>query len=339
MFTSDKSQDAAAYVLAKFMSRPDLRTTNLPKFFEELFQMIKEEKKSGNNIKLLGVLKCLSSIYKYGKREDLLKYTLATLKTIISEDLLATSQLSLIRKFHIKIVQRVGITFFKQKVAKWRYERGSRVLMEKVNNQETVKPTKSQVADEVADDEMIPEEIEEIIEQLLTGLKGKLKLKKIKNNLKLTKFKNEDTDTIVRWSAAKGIGRITNRLPKEMAHDVLASVLDLFTFVEDDLAWHGGCLTIAELGRRGLLLPDQLKMVVPIVLKALVFDKKLGNYSLGRNVRDSACYVVWSLARAFEPDVIKPYVNQIAGTLLIVTIFDREVNCRRAASAAFQGNV
>lgn len=126
--------------------------------------MIKEEKKSGNNIKLLGVLKCLSSIYKYGKREDLLKYTLATLKTIISEDLLATSQLSLIRKFHIKIVQRVGITFFKQKVAKWRYERGSRVLMEKVNNQETVKPAKSQVADEVADDEMIPEEIEEIIE-------------------------------------------------------------------------------------------------------------------------------------------------------------------------------
>lgn len=158
------------------MSRPDLRTTNLPKFFEELFQMIKEEKKSGNNIKLLGVLKCLSSIYKYGKREDLLKYTLATLKTIISEDLLATSQLSLIRKFHIKIVQRVGITFFKQKVAKWRYERGSRVLMEKINNQETVKPAKNQAADEQADDEMIPEEIEEIIEHLLTGLKGKLKL-------------------------------------------------------------------------------------------------------------------------------------------------------------------
>ena len=74
-----------------------------------------------------------------------------------------------------------------------------------------------------------------------------------------------------------------------------------------------GCLAIAELGRRGLLLPQQLNQVVPIILKALVFDKKLGNYSLGRNVRDAACYVCWSLARAFEANIIQPYVNEIAG--------------------------
>lgn len=131
MFTSDKSQDACAYVLAKFMSRPDLKLTVLPGFIDRLFEMIRAEKKEGNNIKLLGALKCLSSIYKYGKREELLKYTLATLKLMIEQDLLATSQLAIIRKFHVKIVQRVGITFFKLKIAKWRYERGSRVLMEK----------------------------------------------------------------------------------------------------------------------------------------------------------------------------------------------------------------
>jgi tubulin-specific chaperone D len=112
-----------------------------------------------------------------------------------------------------------------------------------------------------------------------------------------------------------------------------------FTTTKKDSAWHGGCLAIAELGRRGLLLPQQLPIVVPMLLKALVFDKKLGNYSLGRNVRDAACYVCWSLARAFEADIIKPYVNQIAGALLIVTVFDREVNCRRAASASFQGKI
>jgi hypothetical protein len=51
---------------------------------------------------------------------------------------------------------------------------------------------------------------------------------------------------------------------------------------------------------------------VPIILKALVFDKKVGNFSIGQNVRDAACYVCWSFARAFEPSHIKPFVNDIA---------------------------
>jgi tubulin-specific chaperone D len=164
------------------MSRPDLKQVILPQFLDQLFQIIKDEKKSGNNIKLLGALKCLSSIYKYGKREDILKYTLSTLKTIIEQDLLASSQLAIIRKFHIKIVQRIGITFFKLKVAKWRYERGSRVLMEKINAKQDFQIKKKQDI-ENDDDEQIPGEIEDIIEQLLTGLKGKFLIFKTKKFL------------------------------------------------------------------------------------------------------------------------------------------------------------
>lgn len=52
-----------------------------------------------------------------------------------------------------------------------------------------------------------------------------------------------------RWSAAKGIGRITGRLPKELADDVVTSVLELFSLRESDSAWHGGCLALAELGK------------------------------------------------------------------------------------------
>ncbi|RMZ99376.1 tubulin-specific chaperone D [Brachionus plicatilis] len=316
LFVSDKCQDACALLLSKFMSRQDLQKKVLPEFFDQIFEHMKESAKSGDKFKLLGTLKCIASIYKNGKREDLLCYTLPTLKNIVELNLLS-SKLALVRKYNIKILQRIGMAFFKVKIAKWRYERGSRSLLNNVKSAQTASTQRCQAQDE--DDEEIPGEIEEIIEQLLSGLK--------------------DPDTIVRWSSAKGIGRITNRLSKENADDILQSLLELFNYVEDDSAWHGGCLAIAELGRRGLLLPQQLKSVVPIIIKALIFDKKLGNYSLGRNVRDAACYVCWSMARAFEPDVIEPYVNQIAGALLIVSVFDREVNCRRAASASFQENV
>lgn len=52
--------------------------------------------------------------------------------------------------------------------------------------------------------------------------------------------------------------------------------------------------------------------VVPIVLKALAYDEKRGNFSVGAHVRDAACYVCWAFARAYEPKEITPYVNKIA---------------------------
>jgi hypothetical protein len=107
----------------------------LPGFFNQLFNFLDENTKSENHIKLLGILKCLASIFKYGKREELLRYTQPTLKHLLQLDLLTTSSLSLIRKFHIKIIQRIGITCFKAKVANWRYQRGSRVLMEKIGGE------------------------------------------------------------------------------------------------------------------------------------------------------------------------------------------------------------
>ena len=76
-----------------------------------------------------------------------------------------------------------------------------------------------------------------------------------------------------------------------------------------------------------------------MVLKALVYDVKKGSFSVGSHIRDAACYVCWSFARAYEPSVLEPYVNSIASALITVTVFDREVNCRRAASAAFQVNI
>jgi len=176
-----------------------------------------------------------------------------------------------------------------------------------------------QEKDETEEPYDVPETIELILQQLLIGL--------------------GDRDNVVRWSAAKGIGRISSRLPKDLVGDIITTILDFFSPMETDYGWHGGCLALAELGKRGLLLPERLSEVVPIIVKALVFDEKHGKCSKGSHVRDAACYVCWSFARAYDPAELLTYVSVIASSLVIVSIFDREPNCRRAASAAFQEHV
>lgn len=86
-----------------------------------------------------------------------------------------------------------------------------------------------------------------------------------------------DRDTVVRWSAAKGIARIVERLPRSMGDEVVGAVLEsLDSVAAGDAVWHGGCLALAELIRRGLLMPERLEVTVPVVLKALEYDVRRG---------------------------------------------------------------
>jgi hypothetical protein len=72
---------------------------------------------------------------------------------------------------------------------------------------------------------------------------------------------------------------------------------------------------------------------------ALLFDLKRGSHSVGAHVRDAACYVCWSFARAYDPAVLKPHIAFLSRRLVVSSVLDREVNVRRAASAAFQEGV
>lgn len=121
--------------------------------------------------------------------------------------------------------------------------------------------------------------------------------------------------------------------------------------VRGESRWHGSCLALAELARRGLIADDAVGETVSWVLKvstsdphngllqALTFDVRRASHSVGANVRDAAAYLLWSLSRACSPGIIEPYAVDIATALVCVACLDREVGVRRAASAAFQEGV
>ncbi|XP_025715470.1 tubulin-specific chaperone D isoform X4 [Callorhinus ursinus] len=231
LVVSDKARDAAAVLVSKFVTRPDVKQKKMAGFLDwslhtlacSSFQTIE------GVIAMDGMLQALAQIFKHGKREDCLPYA-STVLECLEGCRLPDSNQTLLRKLGVKLVQRLGLTFLKPRVAKW-------------------------------------------------------------------------------------------------------------SFQETDNAWHGGCLALAELGRRGLLLPSRLEDVVPVILKALTYEEKRGSCSVGTNVRDAACYVCWAFARAYEPQELQPFVAAISSALVIATVFDRNINCRRAASAAFQENV
>ncbi|NWR47300.1 TBCD protein, partial [Regulus satrapa] len=332
LVVSDKARDAAAVLVSKFIVRPDVRQSRMADFLDWVLSMLSKSSSQTmeGTVIMNGMLQALAQLFKHGKREDCLPYAATVLECLDSCKLSESNQMVL-RKLGMKLVQRLGLTFVKPKVAKWRYQRGSRSLAANLQAQgAAVHKQKREVAVAEADDDDdeeydIPGEIENVVEQLLVGLK--------------------DKDTIVRWSAAKGIGRITGRLPKELADDVIGSLLDCFSvnktscsgisFQETDNAWHGGCLALAELGRRGLLLPSRISDVVPVMLRALTYDEKRGACSVGSNVRDAACYVCWAFARAYEPAELIPFISPISSALVIAAVFDRDVNCRRAASVSY----
>lgn len=159
----------------------------------------------------------------------------------------------------------------------------------------------------------VPPEFDSYIDTLLLGLR--------------------DVDTSIRVACSKGLALAIGNLPKLFADEVFQAVVLHFSPAEATTTWHGACLALAEVIRHRFLLPERIPEILPILREALRYDRKKAG---GAIVRDAACYVAWSLARSYNCSYMYEVSPVLACELLALACFDREINIRRAAAAAFQ---
>jgi hypothetical protein len=334
-------REAAAGCLAAWLSRPDLELLELPQFIQWCVAKLSEYTSSTSRnsnaslFRVLGILQVLVTILKVSPmpREKLVVQMDPVWTCMLLLDDQTAGNL-LLRKYLVKWWTRMSCAYLPPRIAPWRYQRGQRSLAENLEqargggskSSSNLHETQSSLPVEVDSEKSksleqsllfhVPDQVEDAMGKVIEAL--------------------SHASTIVRWSAAKGVGRITERLPALCAEDVLDAVLEYFSDADKDGCWHGACLTLAELARRGLLLPNRLQDVVPHIVHAVQYDVRRGRTSVGAHVRDAACYTYWAFARAYSPAVLRPYLAELSESIVLTSLFDRQVNCRRAASAAFQ---
>ncbi len=327
--SSSAVSKAAAHFLARFATRDDAR---------HILQNAVDHccacacAAGGSVHSRHGALRFLAAAFKVGRRDVLAPHTKAAMNaaTFVAEmDDASTTDSHLATK----LAQRVALAYLPPRGYSWAYKRGRRFLFGgatdiSIPDQTTVGD--GDVAREAEDKSIaaseeplaLSDDAQSDIESLLAVILGSL----------------EHRDAVVRWSAAKGAGRVCARLDAVLGGEVVGHVLGSFDSLGDEGSWNGACLALAELLRRGLVLPrtPTFGRMVEALEAAACFERRRGRHSVGEHVRDAACYVVWALARAYDPEDIRPYAERVAKAMLRVALFDREVHCRRAAAAALQ---
>ena len=323
LLVSSNVRDISAYGLSKFLTRPDLiKKKYLYNYINESIKKMMNPKENGNIFTMLGICLSLCELFKNGLPKDLEEFVGPIVEKLINFEFPENIKSSGVwRKTFTKLIQRVVLVMLKPRSQAWRYKIKIRTALEKQDETKKMEEENNEIKEEndELDYEINFEYLETIIDFLI-------------NNL-------SDKEYIVRWSAAKGLGRLCERLTKSMVEEIFGNLFELLKDLENEYAWNGTCLCIAELCKRGMILPERLVELIPYLEKALLFEIDKGTFVTGSNVRDSACYIVWALARAFTTDIMKKYVERLAKTLILTILFDKEVNCRRAASAAFQENI
>lgn len=254
------TRNVAASCLASWLSRQEFEKTHLTQFQTWAIETIHSSYENDRKIFImLGTLQAVVTVLKSARvdRSKLIEFAQPFWPVLLRVGSSNPSNI-LLRKYLVKFWARAGIVEMPPRVAGWRYNLGNRSLEAnlKVNKSETKEPgtvagkeSANQTTSDVAEFFLIPDQVEVAMGEVLCSL--------------------QDKSTVVRWSAAKGVGRLTERLPRIGGDDVLDAILELFEDNERENNWHGACLTLAELARRGLLLPNRLDEVIPRVVTAI----------------------------------------------------------------------
>jgi hypothetical protein len=234
------------------LARPDLEQSELPRFVQWSKVVLEEyrEGKSANIFSAMGLVQTLAIVLKVGQRTERLVTEMETLWEA-SLDIAENCHQMLLLKLLTKWLARMGCAYLPPQVAPWRYQRGRRSLLENLQNDKDASGTATinDIFEPSSELFCVPDPVEDAMGHMIVSLQHK--------------------STIVRWTAAKGVGRLTERLPSICADDVLDALLELCRHEDKDNAWHGACLALAELARRGLLLPTRLGDVVPVIVRAI----------------------------------------------------------------------
>ncbi|KAF0990520.1 hypothetical protein HZS_612, partial [Henneguya salminicola] len=136
-----------------------------------------------------------------------------------------------------------------------------------------------------------------------------------------------------RYSCSKGIARIGARLDSTQRNNIIDSVVSLFKY----------CIIIIFLKKNeSSILANRL--LLPFIIQSLTYEEHSSNIVAGASIRDAACYVLWSFARAFPPSALHTYIPNIVlykngvnfRNLVLIALYDSQLICRRAASASLQ---
>ncbi|RDW79444.1 hypothetical protein BP6252_04082 [Coleophoma cylindrospora] len=187
-----------------------------------------------------------------------------------------------------------------------------------------------------------------------------------------------DPATPVRVAASKSLSVITMKLSPEFATQIVEEALGAlsqntstkkcdsvtmrtrldFSRV-NAMEWHGLILTISHLTFRHSSPKSTLSDIVPTLIHALSFEQRsTSGHSTGINVRDAACYGLWSLVRRYSTEELlaipapassassamtgsfaiadDSVIKSVARELIVSACLDPSGNIRRGSSAALQ---